>query len=181
MTYRSGMDACLRGKCVLYCAPAELPGDDRASGEGGVTYTDEQRAEAVALYAEVGPSEVERRLGIPKGTVTKWAQADGAETSFLQNASNASKALHLKWAEYRGVMVDDIAGAALKALARVEAHIEADNDGKAKNYATTMAILVDKAQLLSGGATNRTETVSAIDHEIESLLSQMDERERTSA
>lgn len=43
-------------------------------------YTEAQRAEAIELYRTEGPSAVEKKLGILKGTVTKWAKAAGVET-----------------------------------------------------------------------------------------------------
>jgi hypothetical protein len=44
------------------------------------TYTQAQRDEAIALYHTEGPTAVEKKLGILKGTVTKWAKAEGVET-----------------------------------------------------------------------------------------------------
>ena len=43
-------------------------------------YTPEQRAEALDLYRTDGPTAVEKKLGIPKGTVTRWAKETGVET-----------------------------------------------------------------------------------------------------
>lgn len=43
-------------------------------------YTEAQRAEAIELYRTDGPSAVEKKLGVLKGTVTKWAKAAGVET-----------------------------------------------------------------------------------------------------
>lgn len=43
-------------------------------------YTQEQRDEALALYHTNGPTAVEKKLGIPKGTVTRWAKETGVET-----------------------------------------------------------------------------------------------------
>lgn len=43
-------------------------------------YTPEQRAEALELYRTDGPTAVEKKLGIPKGTVARWAKETGIET-----------------------------------------------------------------------------------------------------
>lgn len=138
------------------------------------SYTPEQRAEAVAMYAEHGPSYVEREMGIPKGTVTKWGQADGVETRFIENAEANVQASCLKWEQRRADLVHKMGELAEKAMQRVEDslyEIEHITDHKgneidarytansAKGYATTMAILVDKAQLLSGAATTRNESI----------------------
>lgn len=140
------------------------------------TYDEATKAKALELYAEHGPSHVEREMGIPKGTVSKWAQAAGTETRFLENADARVKASCLRWAERRADLVDRMGAVAEAALERVEANlfetervrVGFDDDGdpefdvrytanSAKGYATTMAILIDKAQLLSGDATARTE------------------------
>ena len=44
------------------------------------TYTEAERQEALTLYREEGPTAVEAKLGILKGTVTRWAKAAGVET-----------------------------------------------------------------------------------------------------
>jgi hypothetical protein len=43
-------------------------------------YTQAQKDEALALYETHGPTAVEKQLGIPKGTVTRWAKETGVET-----------------------------------------------------------------------------------------------------
>jgi hypothetical protein len=53
-------------------------------------------------------------------------------------------------------MVHEMGDVAQRALEKVKDCIDAEKGRDAKDYATTMAILVDKAQLLSGGATQRT-------------------------
>ena len=55
----------------------------------------------------------------------------------------------------RHVRDDEVGRAAELALNEVVKSIETGNPKDAKDLATTMAILIDKAQLLSGGATSR--------------------------
>lgn len=43
-------------------------------------YTEAQRAEALRLYENSGPTEVEKQLGIPKNTVMRWAKDAGTRT-----------------------------------------------------------------------------------------------------
>lgn len=43
-------------------------------------YTEEQKAEALKLYETHGPTAVQAQLDIPKGTVSRWAQAAGVGT-----------------------------------------------------------------------------------------------------
>lgn len=55
-------------------------------------YTDEQREEALKLYETHGPTEVQRQLGIPKGTLGRWVKAAGVRTVRSQNAHEATQA-----------------------------------------------------------------------------------------
>ena len=43
-------------------------------------YTDAEKAEALRMYEEEGPSAVQKNLGIPKNTVAGWAKAAGVRT-----------------------------------------------------------------------------------------------------
>lgn len=128
------------------------------------TYTDEQKAEALALYAEVGPAEASRRTGIASGTIASWASrtasGDGGTlaTKRVEHQQANVESLKAKWAERRLVMVDEIGTVAHMALAQVQEAVLTGKGRDAKDFATTMAILVDKAQLLGGDATQRQES-----------------------
>lgn len=136
------------------------------------TYTPEQRAEALELYAQHGAVETCRRTGIAKGTLQSWAHRSGVATACNENRRANVEALKAKWDERRIVMVHEIGAVAHMALAQAEEAVALGRGRDAKDFATTMAILVDKAQLLTGAATSRHETVimDHLDREIESLL-----------
>lgn len=130
-------------------------------GRARRTYTDEDRAAALAMYAEHGPTVVQDEMGIPKATVCNWARANGVETRSIENAAARVQASTLAWAERRLAMADRIGTVAEMALVQVENAV-CGTDGSpsmrdAKDAATTMAILIDKAQLLTGAATERHE------------------------
>lgn len=142
-------------------------------GRARRTYTDDEKHAAVALYAEQGPTAVQEQLGVPKATVTAWGKAAGVGTVRNERTAAATEAARLDWEERRLALTHEIGEVAEMALERVR-HIIEDRcsvirhtkDGEqyviaegaeAKAYATTMAILVDKAQLLSGAATSRQE------------------------
>ena len=55
-------------------------------------YTPEQRTEALKLYEAEGPSAVAEKLGIPKGTVTGWAKANGTRTVRNERTREATEA-----------------------------------------------------------------------------------------
>lgn len=44
-------------------------------------YTPDDRARAISVYREHGPSEAARRFGMSKSTVTRWAKAEGVSSA----------------------------------------------------------------------------------------------------
>lgn len=56
------------------------------------SYTQAEKDEACLLYVEHGPTEVERRLGIPKGTVLYWATQRNVRTVRNQKTAEATEA-----------------------------------------------------------------------------------------
>lgn len=121
------------------------------------SYTDAEKATAIALYESEGPSAVQHQLGIPKATVSDWARANGVRTFGTERTEAATAAHEAAWAERRARMVDKIGRVAEKALDLADSCLAEGTTSKAKDAATTMAILVDKAQLLGGDATTRGE------------------------
>lgn len=136
------------------------------------TYTPEQKAEALTLYAQHGSAEAARITGVAPGTIQSWAHRNGVATACNEQRQANVDALKTKWAERRLEMVDEIGTVAEQALAKAKAMVAAGKGRDAKDFATTMAILVDKAQLLGGDVTNRTESVVSdqLDREIEAML-----------
>lgn len=118
-------------------------------------YTPEEKAAALELYATLGAAETARRTGIGAATIRSWASRTGAATVLQEEREASVRALRAQWAERRMVMVHEIGAVAHMALAQAEAAVAAGKGRDAKDFATTMAILVDKAQLLGGDATAR--------------------------
>ena len=58
-------------------------------------YTPVQRAEALKLYEAEGPTAVTKQLGIPKGTVTGWAKANGTRTVRTERTRHAVEAVQV--------------------------------------------------------------------------------------
>lgn len=56
------------------------------------TYTDQEKAEALRMYEEEGPSAVQKNLGIPKGTVTGWAKEADIRTVRNEKTRDATAA-----------------------------------------------------------------------------------------
>ena len=155
-------------------------------------YTDIQKQEAVDLYLKHGASEASNRLDIPRRTISSWVTKQGLAQAKGEQTEAAREALALKNAERRErirtsilVKVEDILGrmdmphhdyrAAGKELHRVD--WDTARSGDVKNYAVSMAILLDKYRLEMGEHTARTE-VSVADavHVIDDEVARMRER-----
>lgn len=149
------------------------------------TYTDAEKASAVALAIEVGPTEAGERLEIPKSTVANWMtpedQALLAERSTAKTAAaTAAHALDMatRRADLASGLMDDVArlrdqlfapcverkvvtlAGSKDEVGRWEL-VDIDRDlptfTEQKAIMTTLAIAVDKIQILTGEATERIE------------------------
>lgn len=69
----------------------------------------------------------------------------------------------MTWVARRVPMASEIGDAAQKALVLVHGALDEGKSREAKELATTMAILIDKAQLLAGGPTSRSELPTPAD------------------
>jgi transposase-like protein len=162
----------------------------------GRTYTAEQRQAALELYREHGPGEAARRTGIRRGTISMWAKRGGVTVTRNEQTRAAVEAAQLHFKEKRERLRQQMLDKALDALERMdEPHVEFVGQGGRKvkypkapagayrNYATSMAILVDKLRLELGEATSRDESIrkDRVDQEVERLLAEMDRRDRADA
>lgn len=83
-------------------------------------YTPEQRAEALTLYEAEGPSAVQEQLGIPKGTVTGWAKANGVRTVRTERTRHAVEAVKVDNKLRRQNIINRLFGQAEKMLDDLE-------------------------------------------------------------
>lgn len=129
------------------------------------TYTDTERSDAVALYVEHGLAEAHRRTDVPKPTLRSWATKAGLDISELSartahKTAAASEATRRRWETLRTTMADRSGDLAARVLDLVAEHLDQltpETAADVKNLATAAGILIDKAQLLDGHATSRTE------------------------
>lgn len=84
-------------------------------------YSPEQRTEALKLYEAEGPSAVEKTLGIPKGTVTGWAKANGTRTVRNERTRHAVEAVQVDNKLRRQNIIRRLFGQAEKMLDDLEA------------------------------------------------------------
>lgn len=140
-------------------------------------YTDAQRREACELGREHGNAEASRRTGIPAGTIASWRNRAGDASLQTERTRAAVAANRQKWEERRSDLVHRIGEVAEKALDVVEQALDDGATRKASDASATLARLVDKAQLLSGGSTARIGS----DADRERVLSEAHERAHLSA
>jgi transposase-like protein len=128
------------------------------------TYTQEQRAEALALYVSDGLGAASRTLNIPQGTIASWAhRTPGIQTLAAEKREQTAAMLEeraLHWQARRADLAEQFGAIADTMLAAAFDYSEAGRPRDVKDSVMAAAIAVDKAQLLTGGATSRT------DHEI---------------
>lgn len=131
------------------------------------TYTQPEKADAVALYVEHGLAEAHHRTGIPKVNLKRWANTQGVDTAAIGERASAktaaaTQASQQRWADLRAAMADRSGDMATRVLAVCEQYLEElvpTSVRDLQSLATTFGILVDKAQVLSNGATERIEHV----------------------
>lgn len=121
----------------------------------GRTYTQAQRVEGLDLAGSVGFAEAGRQLGIPDGTLRRWAHeasAVGLEVAMPNNP--------VPWPERRAALLPKLGHVAAKALDAAESAIDAGKGREAQALMVSAGIAIDKGQLLAGGATSRSESRS---------------------
>lgn len=108
-------------------------------------YSQEEKAAAVAIAAAEGVTEAERQTGIAKQTIDYWL--DKPEFGHLLTKTQSERAVQFK---------------VLSQLA-VERLVRLIPSMKPHDLIILAGVATDKAQLLSGEATERTENVSITD------------------
>lgn len=114
-------------------------------------YTDEEKAEALRIYESDGPSAVLRDLGIPKGTVSRWAKAAGIGTVRNEKMAEAREAADNDSATLRAIAANQsirVTNTIAEAIERRLA-IEAETVDL-KELATVYGIFADKHKLFVG-------------------------------
>lgn len=139
-------------------------------------YTDAERTAALELYRTDGPTAVQTQMGIHKGTVTRWAKDAGIATVANERNAASLEAQRIAWEERRTTLAHRMGEVAQHALELAETKLNDDKPSSAKDAVTTMAILVDKAQLLTGAATSRSEHVAADDDTVNALRDELADR-----
>lgn len=165
-------------------------------------FTPEQKAEAIELYRTDGPTAVQERLGILKGTVTRWAQDAGVLTVSGAKNEAAIEAARQRADERKILLADGLLDDALRLREQlwapcvervvktigtgrgesvaeiVDVDLDQPSFGDKRQIMTTIAIAVDKVQLLTGAATERVETIGR--DEVLGIIDELAARRRAS-
>lgn len=146
-------------------------------------YTDAQKADTVKLYDEHGTAETAKRTGINPRTIRRWAaraghvSEDNAEKTATARAAGAQRVIQA-WGDFREAEAMSAGAAAIRAREAIVAAIDdlETSAGEAKALAITYGILIDKAELLSGNATERVEVwaESEVDAELRAMVAEFD-------
>lgn len=166
-------------------------------------YTTAQREEALELYLDHGAAETARRTGIALGTLKSWASRSGVASAATETTAAAVEAHRLTVAERKVALARDLMGDIERLRGQlfepcVERKVVTLAGGKErgvhevvdvelgqpsfsdqKAIMTTVAIAIDKVQVLTGQATEILEhrVTSPIDEELQRLSEQLEHQQ----
>lgn len=169
----------------------------------GTTYSDQDQARALTAYTEHGPAKAEELTGISRRTISRWATLAGLVPTSQRvktteaRATNATRVANA-WGDFREQEALAAGSAAVAARGRLRDLLagrvrvknpEADEPtvileldaAVIRAVSVAYGILIDKAELLSGQATERIELWSEteIDAELREAMTMMEDRIRS--
>lgn len=130
----------------------------------------ELREAAIAYAAEHGVTASAKEYGVSKGSVSSWCRDAGVQTVQNEQTRNATEAAQAKREALREQIKTELLVNALGMLEHMrepqtvsmrrgttETTIEYEHASPeaCRNYAVSAAVLIDKSELLGGGATSR--------------------------
>lgn len=118
-------------------------------------FEDHEKAAALEIYKIHGPERASVETGASAAAICHWAKEAGVTTQAPAARSKRVVAAQQKWAERRAIIAEKVGELADEALDAARGAIADGSSRDARDYASTMATAIDKAQLLTGGATER--------------------------
>lgn len=123
-----------------------------------------QKSEALAIAAERGAAAASRETGIPAGSIRAWVSvATASVVALVPDAAvqvvDADGALRA-WRERRPALLNACSVGAHEAVEACRRAVAEDRGRDARDLSVACGVLIDKAQLLAGAATARTESVT---------------------
>ena len=121
------------------------------------TYTEEEKARAVALAIEVGQYRAAKDLGIPRTTLAHWLSLAGATGTDdgRKRLEAANEARDIRIAEKRSIIMEGFADLAIVCINYAKDPGTLARD--VKDYTISAATSLDKLMLMMGEATSRDE------------------------
>ena len=155
----------------------------------GNRYSASEKARALQMYREIGPSATARKTGIPYQTLKRWAQEakvvpdnvtpqEQAARSHAMAAQRASG----KWADFREEEAAAAGAAAQIVRDRLLELIPGDDPQMIRAVIEAYDKLISNAERLSGQATERIQVWAGtdLDKELRQLVGQLEDRIRES-
>lgn len=152
----------------------------------GRRYTASERARTLQIYREYGPTIAARRMGIPYETVRRWAKDAGEvppespNTQIARHHAMAAARTTTKWADVREKEADEAGEAARIARERVLDVLVTDDHQMLRAAVNAYETLINKAEMLSGQATERIAIWAEqdIDRELRELVKSIEAEKR---
>ncbi|WP_087483985.1 hypothetical protein [Brachybacterium massiliense] len=114
------------------------------------TYTPAEKAEALKLYEEQGPTAASEQTGIPKGTIASWAMRAGLQTDRTPKTAAATQAASVDAASVRQGVASKSISAADKAVTAILDRLDTEaHEMPLKELATVLGILSDKHAVIT--------------------------------
>ena len=153
----------------------------RKSSKKTKSYSEAEKANALAVYVEKGPREAARETGIPARTIGRWAARQGLSTEVQAKTAKATATAREQAALRREKLRMLLLDKAVDVLERMDAphkdfkvvgvgdhvseirevHYDLPTPGGVKDYAIAVGVLIDKYRLEMGETTdNRNTNVS---------------------
>jgi transposase-like protein len=150
-------------------------------------YTAEQKQQAVNLYTQHGTAETARQTGISPTSIKRWAAQAGATVQTntqktVKARAAAAERITVHWSDYRSQEATAAGSAATRLRRQIVEASDAGNANLLRARTIAYGVLIDKAELLSGQATERIEVwaESEVDRELKEAISLMEDRIRGS-
>lgn len=148
-------------------------------------YTDQQRQQVLTMWPEMGTAETERLTGVPARTILRYVNDAGLMTQDRQQKTADARAAAAErvtnaWADFRASEAL-AAGAAANRMRREALEASAErNASLLRARVVAYGIFIDKAELLSGQATQRIQvwSESEVDRDLRAAMAEMEERIR---
>lgn len=117
-------------------------------------WPDDVRGRALALAVEHTAETASAETGVPAATIRSWLKLSlDAVRPYLPAELQSARS----WHEARGPILEALGPVAAQTLVAYARAIEQDRGRDARDLAVSLGIMIDKAQLLAGEATSRTD------------------------